>query len=119
MRNGSAHARTGRLPRAVAAVFLAYALPAVASTQVPAPHPATHAADERGGVSGTVRNATGAAQSGVRGLRRASNRSGVTRGGGGVRYDHPALIFNPSWCVHDRSVGVLAWKIRHRFVAEN
>lgn len=30
-----------------------------------APHPATHAPDERGGVSGTVRNATGAAQSGV------------------------------------------------------
>ena len=39
--------------------------PVVAAGQVPAPHPATHAADERGGVSGTVRDATAAAQAGV------------------------------------------------------
>lgn len=40
-------------------------VPIAAAGQTAAQHPAAHAADERGGVSGTVRDATGAAQTGV------------------------------------------------------
>ena len=53
------------LARMLAPATVALWVPIAAAGQVPAPHPAAHAADERGGVSGTVRDATGAAQAGV------------------------------------------------------
>jgi len=70
MRCRPLNARACPLARAVALALLACGLPVAGAAQtpaaqVPAPHPATHAADERGGVSGTVRNATGAVQAGV------------------------------------------------------
>ncbi|MBI2189227.1 MAG: carboxypeptidase regulatory-like domain-containing protein [Acidobacteria bacterium] len=55
---------TGRsLVRALVFATATAAAPVTAAAQ--APHPAIHAADERGGVSGAVRDATGAAQAGV------------------------------------------------------
>ncbi len=51
------------LARALVCVTAVTAAPMAAAGQ--APHPATHAADERGGVSGFVRDAVGAAQGGV------------------------------------------------------
>lgn len=53
------------LARLLVPAAVTLCVPIAAAGQVPAPHPATHAADERGGVSGTVRDATGAAQAGV------------------------------------------------------
>jgi hypothetical protein len=57
--------RRHALARAVTVAVLASGLPIAAAAQAPAQHPAAHAPDERGGLLGTVRDATGAVQSGV------------------------------------------------------
>jgi hypothetical protein len=53
------------LARVLIVASAAASVPIAAAAQVPAPHPAMHGADERGGVSGTIRDAAGAAQAGV------------------------------------------------------